>query len=73
MFVALKKFGKKMRRASRAAMQSNAAMLGQLEASLAGVRVVKAAGAERHERRKYGRVMSGLLERATADGPLRGV
>jgi subfamily B ATP-binding cassette protein MsbA len=36
-------------------------MLGQLEASLAGVRVVKAASAERYERRKYTRIMNGLV------------
>jgi ABC-type multidrug transport system fused ATPase/permease subunit len=61
MFAIIKKFGKKMRRASRKALQSSANMLGQLDASLAGVRVVKAAGAERHERRRYTRIMDGLV------------
>jgi subfamily B ATP-binding cassette protein MsbA len=61
MFAIIKKFGKKMRRASRKALQSSANMLGQLDASLAGVRVVKAAGAERHERRRYMRIMDGLV------------
>jgi ABC-type multidrug transport system fused ATPase/permease subunit len=61
MFAIIKKFGKKMRRASRKALQSSATMLGQLDASLAGVRVVKAAGAERHERRRYRRIMDGLV------------
>jgi subfamily B ATP-binding cassette protein MsbA len=61
MFAIIKKFGKKMRRASRKALQSSATMLGQLDASLAGVRVVKAAGAERHERRRYTRIMNGLV------------
>jgi ABC-type multidrug transport system fused ATPase/permease subunit len=61
MFAIIKKFGKKMRRASRKALQSSATMLGQLDASLAGVRVVKAAGAERHERRRYTRIMDGLV------------
>src|SRR5205085_6854051 len=61
MFAIIKKFGKKMRRASRKALQSSATMLGQLDASLVGVRVVKAAGAERHERRRYTRIMDGLV------------
>src|SRR5436853_257360 len=52
---------RKMRRASRNALQSSSTMLGQLDASLAGVRVVKAAGAERHERRRYTRIMEGLV------------
>lgn len=61
MFAIIKKFGKKMRRASRKALQSSATMLGQLDASLAGVRVVKAAGAERHERRRYTGIMNKLV------------
>jgi subfamily B ATP-binding cassette protein MsbA len=61
MFAIIKKFGKKMRRASRKALQSSATMLGQLDASLAGVRVVKAAGAERFERRRYTRIMDSLV------------
>jgi ABC-type multidrug transport system fused ATPase/permease subunit len=62
MFAIIKKFGKKMRRASRKALQSSAVMLGQLDASLAGVRVVKAASAEPHERRRYTRIMNGLVD-----------
>ena len=61
MFAIIKKFGKKMRRASRKALQSSSSMLGQLDASLSGVRVVKAAGAERHERRRYTRIMDSLV------------
>ena len=61
MFAIIKKFGKKMRRASRAALQSSAVMFGQLEASLAGVRVIKAASAESHERKRYTRIMDGLV------------
>jgi ABC-type multidrug transport system fused ATPase/permease subunit len=61
MFAIIRKFGKKMRRASRKALQSSATMLGQLDASLAGVRVVKAAGAERYERRRYTRIMDALV------------
>ncbi len=59
MAAAIKKFGKKMRRASRAAMQRSSDMLGQIEGTLLGVRVVKAATAERFERRRY----TGILER----------
>jgi ABC-type multidrug transport system fused ATPase/permease subunit len=62
MFAIINKFGKKMRRASRKALQSSAVMLGQLDASLAGVRVVKAASAEPHERRRYTRIMNGLVD-----------
>jgi len=61
MFMIIKKFGKKMRRASRKALQSSAAMLGQLEGSLIGIRVVKAATAERFERRRYTGIMGGLI------------
>ncbi len=61
MFAIIKKFGKKMRRASRKALQSSSSMLGQLEGTLIGVRVVKAAGAERFERRRYGGIMQKLI------------
>jgi ABC-type multidrug transport system fused ATPase/permease subunit len=60
MALTIKKFGKKMRRASRAALQSSATMLGQIESSLAGIRVVKGHRAERFERRRYARIMQGL-------------
>jgi ABC-type multidrug transport system fused ATPase/permease subunit len=56
----MRKFGKRMRRASRAALQNNASMLGQVEASLSGIRVVKAANAERFERRRYLKIMEFL-------------
>lgn len=57
----IQKFGKKMRRAARGAMQKNASMLGQIEGTLSGIRVVKSAGAERWERRRYGGIMRGLI------------
>ncbi len=60
MAAVIKKFGKKMRRASRAMMQRSSTMLGQIEGTLIGIRVVKAAGAERFERRRYTRIMDGL-------------
>jgi subfamily B ATP-binding cassette protein MsbA len=58
MAAVIKKFGKKMRRASRAALQKSSAMLGQIEGTLAGIRVVKSAGAERFERRRYVGILS---------------
>ena len=62
MFLIIKKLGKKMRRASRKAMVNSAAMLGQIEGSLIGIRVVKGASAERFERRRYARIMARLVE-----------
>jgi ABC-type multidrug transport system fused ATPase/permease subunit len=61
MIVLIRRFGKKMRRTNRAALQKSASMLGQIEATLQGVRVVKAVGAERFERRRYAAIMEGLL------------
>jgi subfamily B ATP-binding cassette protein MsbA len=61
MAVMIRRFGKKMRRANRAALQKSGQMLGQIEATLQGVRVVKAVGAERFERRRYRGIMLGLL------------
>lgn len=58
--IVVRKFGKRVRRANRAALESSSAMLGQIEGSLIGIRVVKAAGAERFERRRYARIMDGL-------------
>jgi ATP-binding cassette, subfamily B, bacterial MsbA len=60
--VIVRKFGKKMRRAMRKALQESATMLGQLEATLIGIRVVKAAAAERFERRRYSAIMQDLVE-----------
>ncbi|MDB5294192.1 MAG: msbA, partial [Phycisphaerales bacterium] len=57
----IQKFGKKMRRTARAAMQKNSAMLGQIAGTLNGVRVVKSAGAERWERRRYRGIMRQLM------------
>jgi ATP-binding cassette, subfamily B, bacterial MsbA len=62
MAAAIKKFGKKMRRASRAAMQRSSDMLGQIEGTLLGIRVVKAATAERFERRRYSRILDRLRD-----------
>ena len=57
----IKKFGKKMRRASRKALQESSSMLGQVEGTLVGIRVVKAANAERFERRRYRNIMRELV------------
>ena len=61
MIAIIQKFGKKMRRASRRALQKSSAMLGQIEGTLTGIRVVKGANAERFERRRYGRIMLSLV------------
>ncbi|MEO6436341.1 MAG: ABC transporter ATP-binding protein [Tepidisphaeraceae bacterium] len=60
MAVVIQKLGKKMRRATRAALQRSSSMLGQIDATLAGIRVVKAAGAERFERRRYRSILGEL-------------
>ena len=43
----VRKFGKKMRRASRAMLERSSHMLGQIESTLIGIRVVKGANAKR--------------------------
>lgn len=58
--VVVKKFGTRLRRANRAALQNSAQVLGQVESSLSGIRVVKAASAERFERRRFSRVITAL-------------
>ena len=59
MVVILRRFGKKMRRAGRATLAENAELLGQIEGTLSGVRVVKANNAEAAE---VGR-LRGVLDR----------
>lgn len=61
MVAVIRKLGTKVRRAMRAALEKNALMLGQIEATLSGIRVVKSAAAEPHERRRYRAIMSKLL------------
>jgi ABC-type multidrug transport system fused ATPase/permease subunit len=61
MLAIVKKFGKKMRRTSKKAMLNSASMLGQIEGSLMGIRVVKGASAERFERRRYSTIMQKLV------------
>ena len=64
----IRKFGKKMRRHSRRALESSSSMLSQIEATLAGVRVVKANNAEPYERRRYTRIMDQLIVQALKMG-----
>jgi ABC-type multidrug transport system fused ATPase/permease subunit len=60
MVVVVRKFGTKVRRAMRAALEKNSRMLGQIDATLGGIRVVKSAAAEPHERRRYRAIMDTL-------------
>lgn len=60
----IRRFGKKMRRASRQALESSASMIGQIEATLSGIRVVKGSNAEPFERRRYTRIMDELIKQA---------
>ncbi|MCC6424060.1 MAG: ABC transporter ATP-binding protein [Phycisphaerales bacterium] len=57
-YVLIRKFGKKMRRASKKMLQSSSDMLGHLEGTLLGLRVVKASTAESYERRRYRAIMA---------------
>jgi ATP-binding cassette, subfamily B, bacterial MsbA len=61
MLAIIRKFGKHVRRAARAALQSSAAMLGQIEATLIGIRVVKANNAEPYERRRFRDMLAKLV------------
>jgi ABC-type multidrug transport system fused ATPase/permease subunit len=60
MVVVIRKLGTKVRRAMRASLEKNSLMLSQIESTLAGVRVVKSAAAEPHERRRYREIMETL-------------
>ncbi|MDY7010282.1 MAG: ABC transporter ATP-binding protein [Planctomycetota bacterium] len=61
-FFVVRKFGKIMKRASRRALESWASMLGVLEETLTGIRVVKAYTMEGSERRRFFRVNRALLK-----------
>ena len=61
MAIILKKFGTKMRRAGRSSLQSSASLLGQIESTLSGVRVVKANNAEEYEVGRIRSVLNRLL------------
>ncbi|HWB53739.1 MAG TPA: ABC transporter ATP-binding protein, partial [Tepidisphaeraceae bacterium] len=62
MAVLIHKFGRKMRRANRRALERSAVALSQLEGTLIGVRVVKASTAERLERRRYTQILWQLVK-----------
>lgn len=53
MVAVIRKLGTKVRRAMRAALEKNSSMLGQIGATLAGIRVVKSTNAETFERDHY--------------------
>ncbi len=61
-FIVVSKFGKIMKRASRRALESWSSMLGVLEETLTGIRVVKAYTMEGSERRRFFRVNRALLK-----------
>lgn len=61
MVTIIRKLGTKVRRTMRAALEKNSRMLGQIDSTLTGIRVVKSATAEPFERRRYGAIMTGLL------------
>ncbi len=58
----IRRFGKRMRRAAEKMLESWSDMVGVLEETLSGIRVVKAYTMERAERRRFGRVNRGLLK-----------
>jgi ABC-type multidrug transport system fused ATPase/permease subunit len=60
MVAVIRKLGTKVRRAMRASLEKSSAMLGQIDATLSGIRVVKSATAEPFERRRYRAVIQKL-------------
>ncbi|HET6427810.1 MAG TPA: ABC transporter ATP-binding protein, partial [Phycisphaerae bacterium] len=61
-FWLIRKLGKRMRRASRRALESWSTILGVLEGTLTGIRVVKAYTMEASERRRFLRTNRALLK-----------
>ncbi len=61
MAVVLRRFGKKMKRVGTAALVNNAELLGQIDSTLAGIRVVKANVAEKHEAGRLKTILDRLL------------
>jgi ABC-type multidrug transport system fused ATPase/permease subunit len=61
-FILIRKFGKRMKRASRKALEGWAAMLGVLEETLTGIRVVKAYTMEGTERKRFFRANRQLFK-----------
>ncbi len=60
MIAVIRKLGTKVRRAMRAALEKNSTMLGQIGATLNGIRVVKSTNAEPFERDRYRGIMMQL-------------
>lgn len=60
MVIVIRKLGTKVRRSMRASLERSSTMLGQIESTLSGVRVVKSAVAEPFERRRYRETMNRL-------------
>jgi len=60
--VLLRRFGKRIRKASKLVMEGRGDMLGALTESMAGIRVVKVHNAEGYERRRFARVNRGLFK-----------
>jgi ABC-type multidrug transport system fused ATPase/permease subunit len=58
----IRKFSKRMRRASRGALESWSRMLAIINETLIGARVVKAYTAEGYERRRFARINKALLQ-----------
>ncbi|MEM1012340.1 MAG: ABC transporter ATP-binding protein [Planctomycetota bacterium] len=61
MLLVLKRFGKKMRRAGRKALEENAELLGQIEGTLTGIKIVKANNAEAAEVGRLRVILDSLL------------
>lgn len=64
MIIMVRVLGKKMHRLSRKNLQTSSTMLGQIEATLQGLRVVKGSNAEPWERRRYVTIMDKLVNQA---------
>ena len=60
--VVLGKFGRKMRRVSKSTLQNSSELLGQIESTLHGIRVVKANRAEAHEVGRLRGILKSLLK-----------
>ncbi|HUO09119.1 MAG TPA: ABC transporter ATP-binding protein [Phycisphaerae bacterium] len=63
--VIIRKFSKRMRKAGRRALENWSSMLGIINETLIGARVVKAYSAEGYERRRFARVNKALVKEQT--------
>jgi len=61
----IRKFSKRMRRASRGALENSSRMLSIINETLIGLRVVKAYSAEGYERRRFAHINKKLLKEQT--------